>query len=185
MTLSALGIFSAAGAGGVVAGDYELISTTLVPSAVSDVTFSSLATYASTYKHLQIRATARMTTGSVFGIYSQLNGDTAANYTHHLLFGNGSTVTSAASTLNTFALTGLSAASTSTADVFSSAVIDLLDPYAAKNKTFRTLSGVVTTGIHLHSGVWVNTASLTSWKLYPQSGNWAIGSRFSLYGIKG
>jgi hypothetical protein len=174
-----------AGSGGGVDTDYELIATTLVASAVSDVTFSSLATYASTYKHLQIRATARMTTGSVFGIYSQLNGDTGANYSHHLLFGNGSTVTSAASTLNTFVLTGLSAASDSTTNVFGSTVIDLLDPYAAKNKTIRTLSGVVSTGIHLHSGIWVNTASLTSWKLYPQSGNWAIGSRFSLYGIKG
>jgi hypothetical protein len=178
-----LGFLAGSGAG--FESDYELISSTILGSAASDVTFASLGTYSSTYKHLQIRATARMTTGSVFGIYSQLNGDTGANYSHHLLFGNGSTVTSAASTLNTFALTGLSAASTSDSNVFSSTVIDLLDPYAAKNKTFRTLSGVVSTGIHLHSGIWVNTASLTSWKLYPQSGNWAIGSRFSLYGIKG
>jgi hypothetical protein len=178
-----LGFLAGSGAG--FESDYELISSTILGSAASDVTFASLGTYSSTYKHLQIRATARMTTGSVFGIYSQLNGDTGANYSHHLLFGNGSTVTSSASTLNTFALTGLSAASTSDSNVFSSTVIDLLDPYSAKNKTFKTLSGVVSTGIHLHSGIWVNTSSLTSWKLYPQSGNWAIGSRFSLYGIKG
>ena len=169
-------------AGTVPSSEY-LIETALVSTATPSITFSNLAQYAGVYKHLQVVATARMTTGSVFGIYSQLNADAGANYTFHLLYGNGSTVTSSSSTGNTSVLTGLSAASTSETNVYSSAVIDLLDPYASKNKTFRSLSGVANTGIHLHSGVWLNTASLTSWQLFPQSGNWAIGSRFSLYGV--
>lgn len=175
-----------ASASGGVDSDYELIESVVLGSAQANVTFSSLGSYSSTYKHLQVRTTARMTTGSSFGLRTQLNGDTGANYAHHLLYGNGTSVLSAASTGNTFALTGLAAASSSPTNVFSSTVIDLLDAYSStKNKTLRTMSGVVSTGIHMHSGIWVSTASITSWKLFPESGDWAIGSRFSLYGIKG
>lgn len=175
-----------ASASGGVDSDYELIESVVLGSAQSNVTFSSLGSYSSTYKHLQVRTTARMTTGSSFGLRTQLNADTGTNYTHHLLYGNGTSMVSAVSAGNNYALTGLSAASTSPTSVFSSAVIDLLDPYSTtKNKTFRTLTGVVSTGIHFHSGIWMSTSSVTSWKLFPESGDWAIGSRFSLYGIKG
>jgi hypothetical protein len=51
-----LGILSAAGAGGGVAGDYELISSEILGTTAASVTFSSLGDYSSTYKHLQIRA---------------------------------------------------------------------------------------------------------------------------------
>jgi hypothetical protein len=169
-------------AGAVPSSEY-LIESAIVSTATPSVTFSNLAQYAGVYKHLQVVATARMTTGSVFGIYSRLNADSGTNYTFHLLYGNGSTVISSPSVSNTSLLTGLSSASTSEANVYSSAIIDLLDPYSAKNKTFRSISGVVTTGVHLHSGIWLDTASLTSWELLPQSGSWAAGSRFSLYGV--
>jgi hypothetical protein len=58
-----LGILSAAGAGGggPLASDYELISTQILTSPQSSITFSSLGTYSSTYKHLQVRAVARST----------------------------------------------------------------------------------------------------------------------------
>jgi hypothetical protein len=53
------GILSAAGAGGGVAGDYELISSEILGTTAASVTFSSLGDYSSTYKHLQIRAVVR------------------------------------------------------------------------------------------------------------------------------
>ena len=177
--------FLASSSGGVDS-DFELIESYVLGSSQAAITFSSLGSYSSTYKHLQVRATARMTTGSVFGLRTQLNADTGTNYVHHLLYGNGTSVLSSVSSGNTYALTGLSAASSSPSNVFSSTVIDLLDAYSnTKNKTFRTMAGVVSTGIHIHSGLWINTASVTSWKLFPESGDWATGSRFSLYGIKG
>lgn len=43
-----LGILSAAGAGGVVAGDYELISTQILAATTNSVTFTSLGDFAST-----------------------------------------------------------------------------------------------------------------------------------------
>jgi hypothetical protein len=193
MTLSALGIFSAAGAGGAAfSSDYELISSTILGSSTPSVSFSSLGTYSSTYKHLQIRYTLRGDRASdAEGIICRLNGDSGNNYANHQLFGNGSSVGSGAQTsFSSFELHYTSAATT-TANVFGSGVIDFLDAFSTtKNKTRRVSysMGVHSgfSGVYLISGVWMNTAAITSIAFTPQFGsNWVTGSRFSLYGIKG
>ena len=188
MTLSALGIFSAAGAGGVVAaGDYELISTTILGTATSSVTFSSLATYSSTYKHLQLRIAARSSSASSFSGRLRFNGDTGANYSFKQLLGNGSSVLSTADSCQTGTDILPVSNSTSTASSFGGAVIDILDSYSTtKNKTLRSLAGFALGAVYLRSGAWYNTASVTSIDLYMQDAtNFIAGSRFSLYGIRG
>jgi hypothetical protein len=189
MTLSALGIFSAAGAGGVQ-GDYELIETYILGSSQASITFSNLANFSSTYKHLQLRYAARTsdTNASVISNYSRFNADSGSNYNGHFLLGNGSTVSSGAIGTTTGALSGIVTSAANASSVFGSGVIELLDTYAAKNKTVRTLSGTTGTGqnrVDLHSGLWMNTASLTSWNIRPELGSYIAGSRFSLYGIRG
>jgi hypothetical protein len=189
MTLSALGIFSAAGAGGVAfSSDYELISTTTLGTATPSVTFSSLGDYSSTYKHLQVRWVARSSNATAgVGVFSRLNGDSGSNYFWHYLSGNGSAVSSSNSGSTTRALTGVAAAASSTSDAFGAGVIDLLDTYATKNKTFRTLTGNQSssfTRVELESALWNNTASVTSWEVICESGNFVAGSRFSIYGIR-
>jgi len=190
MTLSALGIFSAAGAGGgVAAGAYELIESNILGSAQTSITFSGLATYASTYKHLQIRALSRSTRADTdTRIRLQFNTITASNYFSHELVGNGSTVTSGATTSSSSILIGRANAATSTANAFGGIVIDLLDAYStSKNKTFRALSGV--TGgynrIGLYSGSLAETPAITEIKILDEFASFVSGSRFSLYGIKG
>jgi hypothetical protein len=189
MTLSALGIFSAAGAGGV--GDYELIQTQILGSSQASVVFSNLGNFSSTYKHLQLRFTARNTTASNSNeiIISRLNGDSGSNYNSHYLVGTGSSVLSGPFTGLTGALTGGAFEANNTANSFFVSVVDLLDPYSTtKNKTFRTLNGGLSstiTRIDLHSSAWRNTNSVTSWEVLANAGSLAIGSRFSLYGIKG
>jgi hypothetical protein len=194
MTLSALGIFSAAGAGGVQ-GDYELIETVILASTSTSITFSSLATYASTYKHLQIRSTAKsslsnldLTSGN---IRMRFNGDTGNNYAIHKLFGNGSTASSIASTSRSSTVGGLMY-SNATANAFGAGVCDILDAYSTtKNKTTRLLASSflgssANTFIQLVSGVHLSTSAISSIELAPEDGgNIAIGSRFSLYGIRG
>jgi hypothetical protein len=84
MSLFPLGILSAAGAGGVGA-TYELIESQILGSNQSSITFSSLATYASTYKHLQIRAAGKGS-GNSFeetNVNLRFNGDTGSNYSAH------------------------------------------------------------------------------------------------------
>jgi len=182
MTLSALGIFSAAGAGGGFSSDYELITTSLISSSTSSVTFSSLGTYSSTYKHLQIRYAVFNSTAYWFAL--RLNGDTTnANYRTHRLFANGSTVTSGseagdADGMPIFAVYGSST-------LPGSGVIDILDAYSTtKNKTLRAFSRN-NTDVVLSSGLYVNTAALTSIELRTQGYELQSGSRISLYGIKG
>ena len=187
MTLSALGIFSAAGVSGVVPSDFVLLETNILGSAQSSVTFSNLGTYSPTYRHLQIRAVARSTRtdfDSAIGV--QFNA-TTSGYFFHELQGNGSTVSSSASTSQTSMRLGFTTGNSSAASAFGAMVLDILDPYSTtKNKTFRAFTGGTDLNrIRLTSGSLVLTNSLTEIKLNDNFANFAIGSRFSLYGIKG
>jgi hypothetical protein len=184
MTLSALGIFSAAGAGGGFSSDYELITSTVLGSAQPSVTFSNLGDYASTYKHLQIRSVSR-SDGTPAGVLTRLNGDTTISYKTHYLLGTGASVVSGTFATDTFGQIGLQSTNASATGDFRPGVIDLLDPYSTtKNKTLRGFSAS-SSGVIIMSVLWINTASLTSWQLIADSGNYVAGSRFSLYGIKG
>jgi hypothetical protein len=177
-----------AGSGGV-ADSYELIESVILGTATSSVTFSSLATYASTYKHLQIRATARSSRAStVDGLAVRLNGDSGSNYAHHSLQGNFNSVTSSAGTSQTRATLSIITGASATANYFGGIVIDLLDPFSStKNKTLRGFGGMASDFIRLDSGLYINTASVTSITLIQTEGanNLVAGSRFSLYGIRG
>jgi hypothetical protein len=177
--------------GGGAAGSYELISTTLLSTSTASVSFSSIV---GTYKHLQLRVTGRSTTTSG-GFYSTIiktivNSDTGSNYAWHYLSGSGTSVQSGGSTSQSSLLyTGSIPTSEVTADIFGAAIIDILD-YAStsKNKTFRTLSGHHSSNakpIQFSSGLWMNTSAITNLTLSSNLGNFAAGSRFSLYGIKG
>jgi hypothetical protein len=190
MALFPLGILSAAGAGGAFSSDYELITSTVLGSTQSDFVFSSLGDYSSTYKHLQIRATIRggKSAGDV-PLILRLNGITTASYRWHFLYGNGSSVfsTGAGSADTGMYFGNPVPGATSTSNNFCGAVIDILDPYSTtKNKTLRGLFGTTSpNSISLASGALFDTASVTSVTIYPDTGGWVAGSRFSLYGIKG
>jgi hypothetical protein len=189
MALFPLGILSAAG-GGVVASDYELIETQILGSAQASVTFSSLGIYSSTYKHLQIRSTSRLTvTGSGVTVQTiRFNGDAGSNYSRHSLQGNGSSVSSGAVANAT---AGLSGYNFNEGEVgFSGNVCEILDAFSTtKNKTGRFLGGGAGASnrfIGLYSFAWYNTSAVSSIVIADSDGsNYAAGSRFSLYGIRG
>jgi len=188
------GVLSAAGAGGVVAGDYELIETQILGSSQASITFSNLGDYSSTYKHLQIRATLR--SASTFGggyadtVNVQLNGDGGATYSSHYVWGTGSAVQSSGiANLTYFFIPDPMPANGGAANNFGTFVIDILDAYSTtKNKTLRSLGGYSDPNgrsVSLSSGAWRNTNSITSVLVKSQSANTVAGSRFSLYGIRG
>ena len=161
---------------------YELIETTILGSAASSVTFSSLATYASDYKHLQIRS-ASLVNSSGNAASLRLNGDTAANYSRHYLEGGGSSVNSSggANTDNMY-YAYWPAGSTTRAHA---AVVDIVDAFSTtKFKTVKSLNGQAPGLISLYSGNWRNTAAVTSVTI-ASANNFLTGSRFSLYGIRG
>jgi hypothetical protein len=181
-----LGFFATAGAGGA-AGSFDLLESQVLGSATASVTFSSLSTYAATYQHLQIRATMR-DAGSNASFGFRFNADSGTNYARHELKGNGSSVSSSAGTSEDGGFLGNGATSSTTANSFTGAVIDILDAFeTTKFKTVRTLQGTTgsPTDIYLVSSLWRSTAAATSFQIYSRFGtNLAANCRFSLYGIK-
>ena len=175
------------GAAPAAATSYESIATVLVGSGgASDITFSSIP---STYKHLQIRYIGRNTSTSL-DVYAQFNADTGNNYRSHYLTGDGSSASAGDIGTQAFWNGGYTSGSSQSANVFGAAVIDILDyTNTNKNTVTRTLTGWDNNGsgqLVLYSGLWINTAAVTSIKLYkPPSGTWAQHSSFALYGIKG
>ena len=76
--------------------DYDLLETEILTGTQSSVTFSSLnSTYGADYQHLQARC-VWSGGGVVSSLRIELNGDTGSNYSLHVLYGNGSSVLSAA-----------------------------------------------------------------------------------------
>jgi hypothetical protein len=147
----------------------------------------------STFTHLQIRFSAREVGAAANAgqqIAVRFNGDSGDNYSLHRLFGNGSTVTSDAYTtsITSIRVAGLSGGST-TANVFSGGIVDILD-YLNTNKrtTVRSLAGADlndTNGfIFFSSGCWENTNAITSITLTAVSAaNFTANSSFALYGV--
>jgi hypothetical protein len=173
-------------------GNYDALSTVTVPSGgLSSITFAGIPTTG--YTHLQIRLMTRANTGGgtgTSGLLANFNSDTGANYTQHVLFGNGASA-SAAGTASTTALSIVNfPQAAETASAYGIGVIDILDyKNTSKYKTMRGLGGYDgnnTNGIvTLRSGVWMDTAAITQIDLTTPGG---IGfqqySSFALYGVK-
>ena len=167
-------------------GAYESISTVNVGSGgASSVSFTSIP---STYQHLQVRILTRSTfTDTQWPIFLQLNSS-SSGYAYHDLQGNGSSASASGSSSQSLMQLGDTSAANGTANSFGVFLLDILD-YADtnKNKTGRTLYGYDLNGsgkVGLRSGLWANTAAVTSLS-FGTGGNFAQYSSFALYGIKG
>lgn len=182
-----LGILSSSGGG--AAGSYELISSTVLGSSTSSVTFSSIV---STYKHLQLRYTARSdrtSASQIDQLILNFNGDTATNYSDHYLYGDGASVASGSGATQANIELNYFANNTASSGIYGLGIIDILDySSSSKYKTVRCLGGSsqTTPTVGLYSGNWRSTSAITSLTLDLAVGpNFMTGSRFSLYGIKG
>jgi len=166
-------------------GAYDSLATITVPSGgLASITFAGIP---NTYKHLQIRAIAKSTGAASQGDLT-FNGDTGSNYAWHQLFGGG-TSAGADNSINRANIVGAaSLVNSSIANVFSASIIDILD-YADTNKfkTVRHLVGQDENGsgvISLNSGLWRNTAAITTVTITARSNSIAQFSQFALYGVK-
>lgn len=167
-------------------GDFESIATVTVGSGgAADIEFTSIP---SIFQHLQIRIIARAGGGGA--IYTQFNGDTTANYSSHNINGNGSTVAAQNQTSTSTPLIIRSSGISTTADIFTGIVVDILDYTSTnKNKTLRSLGGQDLNGsgsIEFASNLWFKTPeAITSIKMIHNGVGFAQYSHFALYGIKG
>ena len=173
------------GAGLALPGDFESIATQTVGSGgAASVTFSSIP---ATYTHLQIRVINKQASAtSIAGLSMWFNNDTARNYSRHELVGNGSSASS----------TGLLAANNGeellfyagSGSQFGPAVVDILDyTNTNKNKASRSICGTDNNGSGfaiLTSGVWLNTAAITTITIASNGSTISEYSSFALYGVK-
>jgi hypothetical protein len=168
--------------------DFELIESIFLSANATSIIFNNLNQYATDYKHLQIRVTARTSradTGDTIRV--QFNQDTASNYRSHHLAAAGTTVSSFAQPQNTSFEIYRIAGGNDAGSAFGVAIIDILDSFSSsKNKITRALSGSSATyrEVVLNSGLWINTSPITSISFIGGNGSFVSGSRFSIYGIR-
>ena len=165
---------------------YESIATVSGTGSSATISFTSIP---STYKHLQIRAIGRDSSGSSSNgpalVY--FNNDTGTTYDSHLLYGLGSSAGAAASnSRNGLYWIG---EFVGTSNIMGAVIIDVLE-YANTNinKTVRSLGGFDSNGggrIDYTSGLWRSTSAINRIDITNGAANWTSDSSFALYGIKG
>jgi hypothetical protein len=160
---------------------YEPIATTTLGSATATVTFSSIP---STYTDLILQTSPKTSDGSgYFQVFP--NNDTGSNYSRTVLQGNGS---SASSNRNSNSSNGLQInCATSSQDANSYPVTIHLMNYANTNtnKTALTRAGGTSVGL-VEAYVWLyrSTSAITSLVIKANTTTFAVGSTFTIYGIK-
>jgi len=184
MALFPLGVLSAAGAS--VGGDFELISTAFGTGSSGVIEFTSIP---STYRHLQIRYSAKNTsTNNAMGI--RMNGVTTSSYGRSRM-----TSTGGASLLHeslggqTIINLPESVQTTTGTGFVSGGVIEILDyTSTTKNTTIEALTGSIVDGsvrrFHFISGLFADTPAISSISFVASANSFATISRFSLYGIR-
>jgi len=180
-----LGILATAGAGGAPTSAYELISSQVLGSTSSSVTFSNLGDFSSIYKFLQIRYSAKTIAGGQ-ELRIRFNGN-STGYNKRQVWGAAGSSNAAGAFNQAQIQLDLGAAQTTNSSWFQAGVIDIFEPYnTSKNTTIRAAYGEAffTNAVYFVSGMWNNTASVTS-ITFTAGNDLAASSRFSLYGIKG
>ena len=168
-------------------GSMYPIGVFTLASAQATVEFTNIP---QTYKHLQIRVFSRDDRAAAAnGVTYRLNGDTGSNYSYHILAGDGSNASAAAVTSANVTYGMIQTSASTTSNIFTAAIIDILDySNTNKNTTIRTLQGYDSNGsghMRLNSGLWMNTAAVTSFRMIPDaSANFIANSTFALYGIQ-
>jgi len=155
-----------------------LLASTTLSSAAASVTFSSIS---SAFSMLDIICVCRSSTAAQYDLmFMQFNNDTAANY----------------KILNVTGLTYINAGYMGAANALASPYMSMprvqiyaysdSNWYATTNGQHYTLASSTeyTAASYQGGGVWSNTATVTSVKLYLQSAaNFVANSTFRLYGI--
>lgn len=188
MLPSLIGIIASSGGAAGGLNDYESIATVTSSGSSNSLSFTSIP---STYQHLQIRAITRDTGASYgYNVSMRFNSDTGSNYTYHGLEGNGSSASSFGSSSPTTSFPfATSSGGANASGTFAPIVCDILD-YADVNKykVHRTLNGYDDNGsgyVEFRSGVWLNTAAISTITVISTGSNFANNTQFALYGIKG
>jgi hypothetical protein len=158
---------------------YEPIATNTLASATSAVSFTSIT---SAYTDLILVMNLKCSPSGANYPVLELNSDTGNNYSETFITANGTTASSTRYS-NTVGYLINSATAISTNFVFNNVVHFMNYANTTTNKSVITRAnsdGAVEAGILL----WRNTAAINAINIKASANNWAIGSTFTLYGVK-
>ena len=159
-----------------MATTYDPLITTTLTSTQSSVTFDISSTPNQSYTDLIIVFSGSMSAADNNNV--QFNDDTGSSYSVTRLYGNGSTYgTNLSSTQNQIQL---SEGSTTAIDLIQ--IFNYTNTHATKTVISRGSSVGGFTKISV--GLWRSTAAITKIKLFPGGTTYAVGSSFTIYGIK-
>lgn len=142
-----------------------------------------------TYKHLQIRYTAKSNRAvTVESISLMLNGTGSNQYTGHNMAGSGGgTVTTGYESGQNSGLSSYITGTTANASIFGGGVIDIYDYTTNKNKVIRSMGGADLNGsgnVVVASLLWNNTSAINSIKFLNGGTGFQQFTSFALYGVK-
>lgn len=160
---------------------YVPIARQELTSATATVTFSSIP---GTYTDLVVVANTIIASGSIFPECSlRFNSDTGTNYSNTWFLGNGSSVLTGRGSNYNYADCGYLSANSGNPNTRIINIMNYANTTTNKTVISRASSdnGAQATA---YANLWRNTAAITSITIFTQSGNYAIGSTFTLYGIK-
>jgi hypothetical protein len=194
MSFTLLGILNSQALGAAAGGAFDHLQTITVTGSPADVQFQSVDEYASDYKHLQIRFEARSsrTGNSADSLFLQLGTgdvvDTGSNYSTHYLRAAAAAKTSAGVSTTTAINLNNNAAADYTSDAWTIGILDIYDAFNAnKYPTVKCFTGQTFNedSLYLSSGSWRNTGTISDILFTHQISSPAVGSRYSIYGMRG
>lgn len=157
---------------------YIPLATITLSATATSVTFSSIS---QAYRDLVLVANIASTTDYV-NVRFQFNADTGANYSNVWMYGTGSSAVSSSNTTS-----GIQVAYDmvrTTANPRNNVVLNVMDYSATdKHKSALLRQDGPADATAAVAGRWANTAAVTSIVAVLNSGSFAIGSTFTLYGV--
>ncbi len=163
----------------------KLIQTQTLGSAQPSITFSSIpGNFTDIQAVLTLRATTTNSTYRTFGVLLSLNGSTTG-FATRALDGSGSSASSFTETRFMARMPDNAV----TANTFGNISIYFPNYAGSSNKSYSvdsvTENNETVAYQTILAGLWSNTAAINSATFTAESGNFAIGSTISLYGIGG
>lgn len=166
---------------------YTAIATTTLSAIANPITFSSIP---QTYTDLVIVVTGRGTgANTIDSTLSYFNSNTGTNnYSNTFLYGDGASTYGQRNSNSVYFSFGPHPGGNATANVFGAEVLHVLN--YSNTTTFKTIISRSSADIGgsgqtwLTTNLWRQTAAINRIDLYTSAGSWAVGTKFSLYGIK-
>lgn len=177
--------------GAVDKGAFDHLASAVLSATASSITFD-VSSYATDYKHLQIRGLLQGAHNGSGYMNVRFNG-ASSPYRSHFFGSNGPDIFSFdPTTAGNMQIGTMYGNNNSNTTEFTATMIDILDPFSSsKNKTVKGLNAYIRNSsntdreISFSSGAWFSTSAVTSITLSSSSGNLNTNTSLYLYGIKG